>query len=148
MKNVCLILLLTSAGLAAQASARTGPTAHKATKKAPAASKAATIQPVTIPADATANGDGTFSWTDKQGKKWTYAKTPFGVMRSEVRTAPEDAPSLADVKAFDEGDKVRFEKQSPFGIVKWEKNKADLTAGERDLLTKQAASQTAKQENQ
>ena len=146
MKNACVILLLTAAGLAAQASASTGPSKPKAAKKATAASKATSPQPVTIPADAVANADGTFSWTDKQGKKWTFAKTPFGVMRSEVTPAPATSASLSGVKAFDEGDKVRFEKQSPFGVIKWEKKKTELTDEERDLITKQAASQNAKQE--
>lgn len=150
MRNAFVILLLTAAGLAAQASASTGPSAPKATKKAAkkatAATRATTPQPVTIPADAKANADGTFSWTDKQGKKWNYVKSPFGVIRSEVTAAPVTSASLGDVKAFDEGDKVRFEKQSPFGVVKWEKKKTEMTDEERDLVTKQAAGQNAKQE--
>ncbi len=146
MKNAFVILLLTAAGLAAQASASTGPSTPKRAKKATAATKATTPQPVTIPVGAVANADGTFSWTDKQGKKWTYVKTPFGVMRSEVTPAPAASASLAGVKAFDEGDKFRFEKQSPFGVIKWEKKKTDLTDEERDLVTKQTASQNAKQE--
>jgi len=146
MRNALAVLLLTAAGLAAQASASTGPSAPKAAKKTTAASKATTAQPVTIPADAVANADGTFSWTDKQGKKWTYAKTPFGVMRSEGTPAPAASASLTGVKKFDEGDKFRFEKQSPFGIVTWEKKKTELTDDERDLVTSQAAGQNAKQE--
>jgi hypothetical protein len=146
MRNAFAVLILTAAGLAAQASASTVPSAPKAAKKATAASKAATPQSVTIPDDAVANADGTFSWTDKEGKKWTYAKTPFGVMRSEVTPAPAASPSLTGVKAFDEGDKFRFEKPSPFGTVTWEKKKTDLTDDERDLVTRQAAGQNAKQE--
>ena len=107
MKNAFVILLLTAAGLAAQASASTGPSTPKRAKKATAATKATTPQPVTIPVGAVANADGTFSWTDKQGKKWTYVKTPFGVMRSAVTPVPAASASLAGVKAFDEGDKVR-----------------------------------------
>jgi hypothetical protein len=146
MTKAFVILLLTAAGLAAQASASTGSTVPKTAKKSTAANKATTPQPVTIPADATANPDGTFSWTDKQGKQWTFVKTPFGVMRSEVTPAPATSASLSGVKAFDEGDKVRFERQSPFGIIKWEKKKTELTDEERDLVTTQAASQNAKQE--
>jgi hypothetical protein len=146
MRNALVVLLLTAASLAAQASASTGSTVPKTAKKATAASKATTPQPVTIPADATANADGTFSWTDKQGKQWTFAKTPFGVIRSEVTPTPDTSESLAGVKAFDEGDKVRFEKQSPFGVIRWEKKKTEMTDDERDLVTKQAASQNAKQE--
>jgi hypothetical protein len=146
MRNVFVILLLTAAGLAAQASASTGPAAHKAAKKATAASKAISPQAVTVPADAVANPDGTFSWTDKQGKKWTYVKTPFGVVRSEVAPAPATSASLAGVKAFDQGDKIRFEQPSPFGVIKWEKKKTEMTDAERDLVTKQADGQNAKQE--
>ena len=50
------------------------------------------------------------------------------------------------MKAFDEGDKVRFEKPSPFGPVKWEKNKSDLTDDERNLLNGETAQQNAKQD--
>ena len=146
MKNAFAVLLLTAATLAAQASASTGSSAPKAAKKSTAASKATTPQPVTIPADATANADGTFSWTDKQGKKWTFVKTPFGVIRSEAIPAPTASASLAGVKAFDEGDKIRFEQPSPFGVIKWEKKKTEMTDEERDLVAKQAASQNAKQD--
>ncbi len=146
MKNALAILLLTAAGLAAQASASTGSTVPKAAKKSTAAAKATSPQPLTVPADAVANADGTFSWTDKQGKKWTYVKTPFGVVRSEVTPPPATSASLQGVKAFDEGDKFRFEKQSPFGVVKWEKKKTELTDEERDLVARQAASQNTKQE--
>ena len=146
MRNVFVILLLTAASMAAQASASTGPSARTATKKPAAASKATSPEKVTIPADAVANGDGTFSWTDKQGKKWTFVKTPFGVSRTEVPPPPATSVSPADTKAFDEGDKVRFERHSPFGIVKWEKKKTEMTDEERDLVSKQEAGQNAKQE--
>jgi hypothetical protein len=146
MIKAFVVLLLTAAGLAAQASASTGASAPKAAKKATSETKTTGAQPLTIPGDAVANTDGTFSWTDKQGKKWTYVRTPFGVMRSEVTPAPDTSASLTGVKAFDEGDKVRFEKLSPFGIIKWEKKKTELSDEERDLVTRQAAGQNAKQD--
>ena len=93
-----------------------------------------------IPADAVANPDGTYSWKDKQGKNWIFVKTPFGVMKTERSTDPAaTTASLAGVKAFDEGDKVRFERPSPFGPMKWEKNKADLTDEERSLIDSQTS---------
>ncbi len=144
MKNAIAVLFLTAAALAAQASAGTGTTSSKTLKKTAAASKATAVQPVTIPVDAVANPDGSFTWTDRQGKKWSYVKTPFGIIKSEVTPVPTASASLNDVKVFDEGDKVRFEKTSPFGLLKWEKNKTELTNEERDLVSKQAASQTAK----
>jgi hypothetical protein len=44
---------------------------------------------LTIPTDATANANGTYSWTDKQGKKWTYINTPFGVSRTPDADQPQ-----------------------------------------------------------
>jgi hypothetical protein len=128
--------------LAAQAPAGTGATGPKAVKKSTASSQSSKApQPVTIPADAKANPDGSYAWTDKQGKKWTYVQTPFGVVRSETPADSATPSSLAGAKAFDAGDKVRFEKPSPFGVVKWEKNKADLTDEERRLVDSQKAKQ-------
>ena len=149
MRKAFTVLVMTAASLAAQASASTGTTAPKATKTTVAAKKAntAAAKPLTIPTDAVANGDGTYTWKDKQGKNWTFVKTPFGVMKSETSTAPAAASSsLTGVKAIDDGDKVRFERPSPFGPIKWEKNKTELTDDERNLLNSQAPSQTAKQE--
>jgi hypothetical protein len=146
MRNAFGILLLTAATVAAQATGSTGSAAPSRAKKATTATRTTGAKPLTIPSDAIANADGTYSWTDKEGKKWTYVKTPFGIVRSEVSQAPAASSSLSDVKAFDEGDTVRFEKQSPFGVVKWQKKKTELTDEERDLLTKQAAGQNAKQD--
>ena len=149
MRKAFAVLAITAASLAAQASAGTGTTAPKATKKTVAAKKATSAppKPITIPTDAVANSDGTYSWKDKQGKGWTFVKTPFGVMRSEAASSSATASSsMTGVKAFDEGDKVRFERPTPFGPIKYEKNKSELTDDERNLLNSQAANQTAKQE--
>jgi hypothetical protein len=55
------------------------PAAQKpATPAAKAAPKA-----VEIPAGAVETDPGTFTYTDPQGKKWIYRKTPFGVVRME-----------------------------------------------------------------
>jgi hypothetical protein len=141
-------LFLAAAALAAQATGGSGAASAKKSKKVAAPAKTATTpQPLTIPKDAVANANGTFTWTDKQGKKWNYVQTPFGVMRSEISASPaSDASPLAGVKAFDEGDKVRFERPSTFGPIKWEKNKTELTDDERNLLNSQSASQNAKQD--
>jgi hypothetical protein len=147
MRKAFAVLVMTAASLAAQAAANTGTTAPKATKKTVAAKKATTAapKPLIIPTDAVANGDGTYAWKDKQGKNWTFVKTPFGVMKSET-SATTASGSLTGVKAFDEGDKVRFERPSPFGPIKYEKNKTELTDDERNLFNSQAPGQTAKQE--
>ena len=127
---------------AAQASTNTGGSASKGTKKPAVATKttAKPQQQLAIPTDAVARPDGSYTWTDKQGKNWLFVKTPFGVMKSQAADSPAaTASSLAGVKVFDEGDKVRFERPSPFGVIKSEKSKSELTDDERALLASQTA---------
>ena len=116
----------------------------KAPAKAPAAKAVAAPKPIEIPRGAVEIAANTFSYTDPAGKKWIYTKSPFGVMRREdtAAVAPQTStePDLREVKAFDAGDSVRFEQPSPFGPVKWERKKTELTAGERALWERQQAS--------
>jgi hypothetical protein len=119
------------------------------TSVAPAATKkkAAIVKPapqaITIPKDAVPNADGTtFTYTDKQGKKWTYAKTPFGIMKSpysDTAAAAAPASDSGATKAIDKGDTVRFERPGPFGTMAYEKKKAELTDDERHILEAQNA---------
>src|SRR4051794_31060748 len=85
-------------------------TADKTSAK-PAAKPAAPVaQPLVIPKDATPNPDGTYSWSDKAGKKWTFSKTPFGVSKVEdsgVPSAFASAPVGQFVKAVEVGEKVK-----------------------------------------
>ncbi len=87
------------------------------------------------------NPDGnTYSYTDKKGKKWTYIKTPFGVMKTPLADGSAGASQDSSAtKAIDKGDTVRFEQPGPFGIVSWEKKKSDLTDEERNMLDAQNA---------
>jgi hypothetical protein len=115
-----------------------------ATSSAAAPTPAAAVSPV--PKDAVKNADGTWSYTDKQGKKWLYFTTPFGVMISPVadpQTVPAPAPPpapAAPIKVIDKGDTVRFEQagpMGPFGPTIWEKKKSELTDQERQMLEAQ-----------
>src|SRR5947209_1278462 len=99
--------------------------AQPASKKT--AKTTAAPRQLTIPKDAVHNPDGTYTYTDKQGRKWLYVNTPFGLSRSELKDSPADAvPSAAVTRAIDKGDMVRFERPSPFGTMSWEKKKAEL----------------------
>ncbi len=80
MKIIITVVILCAAAICA-------PAAEKPKKK-----EEGSPQPrrrVTIPKDAVPNADGvSYIYTDKQGKKWTYTKTPFGVMKTPgLRTA-------------------------------------------------------------
>jgi len=118
------------------ATAAIAPAADDGNKKAAPAPKA-----VTIPRDAVPNPDGnTYTYTDKEGKKWIYAKTPFGVMKKPAEAEPAGArKDQVTTKAIDKGDTVRFERPSPFGTISWEKKKSELTDNERHILDTQNA---------
>jgi hypothetical protein len=99
-------------------------------------------QAVTIPKDAVPNSDGiSYTYTDKQGKKWVYAKTPFGIIKNAYSDNAAAATPTQDstTKAIDKGDTVRFERPSPFGVMTWEKKKSDLTDDERHTLDASSA---------
>jgi hypothetical protein len=134
MKKLILFVAI-AAALTAAAPAK------KKTKTAPAPAP----QAVTIPKDAVLNADGnTYSWTDKSGKKWIYAKTPFGIIKSPVADAAAADQATAiptGTKVIDKGDSVRFERQTPFGVTGWEKKKTELTDSERQLVDAQKAPQ-------
>src|SRR5215471_9927478 len=83
------------------------------------------IKPLTIPPGAVEHESGRFYYTDPQGKKWIYTKTPWGVSRMEDKPIDPDAPKpiddFANVKITQDGDVVKFERPGPFGIYKWQK---------------------------
>jgi hypothetical protein len=113
--------------------------------KTKAAPKPATpaAQQVVIPKDATPNANGTFSYTDKAGNKWIYRKTPFGIAKiadmSGFAPVIAAAPAGQFLKTTDNGETVKFERQSPFGTTKWEKKKSELTDEERSMVELQSA---------
>jgi hypothetical protein len=103
-------------------------------------------KPTAVPADAVLGADGDYRYTDPQGKKWIYRKTPFGVTRLEdsAERSPAQVVTAAGIKATEDGDKVHFERQGPFGLWKWDKNKSELDETEKAALqNSQAANKTA-----
>jgi len=145
MKTTILFLtLIAGTGMAqdqttpppAKATANKKKTTAKKTTEAPAP------QFLTVPADATQNPDGTYSYTDKDGKKWNYWKSPFGVMRSEVK--PTTPSPLQYTSTTDKGDTVRFERQTPFGPVGYDRKKSEMSDEERSLFELQHPESKAK----
>jgi hypothetical protein len=123
----------------------------QATKKAAAPAAAKTIKPLEIPAGAVESEPGTFKYTDPQGKKWIYRKTPWGTARLEDKPASEadraaQRDRFANVTANEDGDTVRFERPGPFGVYKWQKKKSDLDEMERAAWTRAKNDASAKRD--
>jgi hypothetical protein len=62
----------------------------------------------------------------------------------ERETAKATATSGAGIKATEDGDKVRFERQGPFGVWKWEKKKSELNESEKAALQNSQANTNTK----
>src|ERR1019366_4705254 len=159
MKLLFAVFVSTLA-LSAQDPQDNPPAKKPATKAAPkAAAKAAPkatdgAKPLPIPAEAVLAADGDYHYTDPQGKKWIYRKTPFGVTHMEETPEPASAKAAAAaadaafIKATEDGDIVRFERHGPFGLWKWEKKKSELDEGEKAALANsQANNKTASKQD-
>ncbi len=102
--------------------------------KASAAVKPASPKPLQIPAGAVESEPGGWHYTDAQGNKWVYRKTPFGVARMEDKPDPREQVSKAegaDIKAMESGDYILFERPGPFGTYKWQTRKTELNKTEQ-----------------
>jgi hypothetical protein len=105
-----------------------------APKKQRAKKIAAPPAELTLPAGAKQVDVGTYTFTDAQGKKWIYRKTPFGLARLEDKPIePSAAPAASGDKivATEDGDTIRFERPGPFGVYKWQKKKSELADDEK-----------------
>jgi hypothetical protein len=147
LKICTLLMVCVAAAIAADKAA------PKKAKPAPANK----VQEVTIPAGAVEVEPYTYRYTDAQGKKWIYRKTPFGISRAEVK-AVED-PKAEDAKkderarlidtttAVEDGDTIRFERPGPFGVGKWQRKKTELNEVEHAVwdreMQKRAARETS-----
>jgi hypothetical protein len=117
-------------------------------KNPPAKPVAAKRQEITIPTDAVEIAPFTFRATDSQGKTWIYRQTPFGVSRTEDNPLPakdakkgEDAKdqSIQSTSAVEDGDSIRFVRNSPFGRTEWRKKKTDLNEIEQAVWNRELA---------
>jgi hypothetical protein len=140
--------------LFAQAPQADPPVKKQAPKAAPKVTDASQASP--IPPEAVLGAGGAYHYTDPQGKKWIYRQTPFGVTHVEDTpqlaaakvAAQAAADTVARIKATEDGDKVRFERQGPFGLWKWEKKKSELDESEKAALANsQASGKTASKQD-
>ena len=100
---------------------------NAATDNAQATATTNPVRAASVPKDAVKNPDGSYSWSDKQGKRWIYRKTDTGYVRSSAEPVqpahleiPKDAvrnPDGSYIWTDKEGKKWLF-RNSPFGVMK------------------------------
>lgn len=111
---------------------------------------AATNTQLKLPTEAKPAGEYAWSYTDPQGKNWTYRKTPFGLVRFEdksaegaQKSATAEDPTQRPVVVTDQGDSYKFARKGPFGLNSWVKKKTELTEEEKEMVKHGAANPVA-----
>jgi len=144
--KILVCMCIVSGVLAAQDSTKTSAPpaapAAKPVKKAPAATG--------IPKDAVETTPGFYRWTDKDGKVWTYRRTPFGVTRWPADSinngqgvGDRQSAGSEQTSAVEQGDSIRFEQSTPFGKRTWIRKKTELNDNEQRIWDLQRKSSTA-----
>jgi hypothetical protein len=96
------------------------------------AGKTPAPRPANVPKEAREIEPGMWEHKDAKGETWLYRRTPFGVAKYKPdETAGSSADDEASrLQAFDEGENVRFERKTPFGVSKWTRRKSELAGAE------------------
>ena len=116
---------------------------------------------LSIPAGSIDVAPSVFKHIDSAGKETIYRKTPFGIVKMNDSTDPGTKPAetvplergnpFGGVKstssksttpvviAIEEGDMVRFERSTPFGLSRWTRKKSELNEDEREMLERSRA---------
>ena len=77
--------------------------------------------------------------TEADGKTYEIRETPFGPMKFPVKTEDSASETSADafLKIVEEGDSLRFRRQSPFGVTEWVRKKSELNDTEKQAWERQ-----------
>jgi hypothetical protein len=106
-------------------------------KTAPAAQQEKTAAAQGKKSASTAQGKSTAPApkrvTEADGKTYEIRDTPFGPMKFPVKTeeAAREASADAFLKVIEEGDSLRFRRQTPFGVTEWVRKKSELNDTEK-----------------
>jgi hypothetical protein len=117
-----------------QQSSSTADKTAKAAQAKMAAKRVPAAAGTELPANAVKVQEGVYKATDAKGKTWIYSRTPFGWTKTDEASFKEAArasevPSIRAIAI--EGDKVKFERDSPFGKSVWTKPVSDLAPDEK-----------------
>ena len=142
LKICTLLMVCVAAAIAAD---------KAAPKKAkPAPNK---VQEITIPPGAVEVEPYAYRFTDAQGKRWIYRKTPFGISRAEDKAVggvedpkkEENARLIDSTTAVEDGETVRFERPGPFGVAKWQRKKTELNEVEHAVWDRELQKHAARE---
>lgn len=129
----CLVFgtAFTLAALTAQSSNREPEKAAAQAKQHPG--------PNSPPASAERLEDGTYRVQESNGTTWLYRNTPFGWVKYRQKEEQKEKPMSAGAarklwKAWREGDRVFFERRTPFGVSRWSKPLTELSPEEAEIL--------------
>jgi hypothetical protein len=128
--RISILAVLLAAALAA------GDGGKKSPRTSPPASPAPSV-PKGPPKSAVEVSRGTFRYIDPQQKVWIYRQTPFGWMKAEEKELQQAAPAAAalpETRVVEDGDSVRFERNTPFGPQRWKRKKSELTEQEKQIF--------------
>ncbi len=131
MTRISILAVLVAAGLVAGDGIKKAPPRKTATQ--PAASA-----PAGPPKGAVEVSAGTYRYVDAQGKVWNYRRTPFGWMKGEEKdmkpSAATPISAAPQTRVFEDGDSVRFERKTPFGVQRWTRKKSEMTEEEKQIF--------------
>jgi glucose/arabinose dehydrogenase len=90
---------------------------------------------VSIPTGATEVEPYLYRYQDKDGKKWLYRQTPFGIVKMEDKPPAAVVEDNSNpVMVTDQGESVKFVKKTPFGLQSWTRKKTELSDEEKALM--------------
>jgi hypothetical protein len=112
-------------------------------QKKKSTAKPVVVRQIVVPPGAKQMDANTWRYTDAKGKTWMYSRSPFGMTRYEETAGTSAGAQTAvdtpeGMKAFPEGDKVRFETSGPFGVTRWVKGKDEMSDVERRVWERDA----------
>lgn len=148
LAGVAAVLAMCSTVSFAQQSGRAPEKTQKTAQTKTAARRGSQANSNELPANAVKIQEGVYQVKDAKGKTWIYSRTPFGWSKVDEAASKESARA-SETPAFRavsvEGDKVKFERETPFGKSTWTKPIADLTADEKAAYDLKMNAQSEKQ---
>ena len=81
--------------------------------------------------------------TGADGKTYVIKQTPFGPVKVEDKPLdPKAEEPRANMRAYEEGDSIRFESPTPFGVARWVRKKSELNDTEHAVWEREQRKQT------